>query len=775
MPRVPLLGGAYQSRAIISSSQRCINLYPEKNEDEQAPAPVTHFPTPGLVRRGTPPVEGVGRCTYRASNGEVFVVVAGNIYFVSQFFAYTLIGTIPSLDTPVIMADNGLAIVLTDGTPTAYTINIQLPPAAPPPAAYHAFGTIADTVFISFAALGVSHCAYIDGYFVFNSMNSLEWFISLTTVTFGNLRGIDPHFISPLFKAFDSQDRVSKIGSADPIAGIITMHKNIWIVGTLTGEVWYNSGAADFTFQAVGGVFSERGCIAPYSIAAENNSIYWLSRSRQGRTIVLRWGADFQVDQISPPGIDAIFGKLAVTSDAIGGCYQLLGHTYYIITFPTAGRSFACETESKEWHELAWTSPNGLERHRSQGWCHGYDMVLTIDRDNGRLYQLDPFTLTDDGGPITRLRTIPHILNDGKRVRLDRVIADTQGGTLGGTVSGPYSQSIQEIITDLGLPAPKLLLEAGSLSSWPGTGQKWLDESGNGYDFFRGVNGVIVGSDPVYVGVPGGQSLSEYWNFSGTQFFTYDAATEPWMDALHQNNAKGSGVFMVYIPPDILPMTASRIVALYGDFSNNQTTAVGSEFVFYLDRPLFVVCNNGVIYQFQHTTASLTQAGWHVVAFSIDEAANTASLMLDGVIRTAPCTYVNPSAATASQTFQIGAYGNNAAPLPSGCRMSFAAMWQGDALTPPQLTSLHNAISANNLLPSPRFATPQIFLRISYDRGGSFQDALPASMGNEGEYGELPWWPNLGMGRDIVLELSWSAPTDTALNGVFIEATPVGT
>ena len=75
---------------------------------------------------------------------------------------------------------------------------------------------------------------------------------------------------------------------------------------------------------------------------------------------------------------------------------------------------------------------------------------------------------------------------------------------------------------------------------------------------------------------------------------------------------------------------------------------------------------------------------------------------------------------------------------------------------------------------APLFSTPLISLRVSYDRGGSFSDALQASMGNEGEYGELPWWPNLGIGRDIVFELSWSAPIDTALNGIFLEATPVG-
>src|SRR6185436_6321181 len=215
----------------------------------------------------------------------------------------------------------------------------------------------------------------------------------------------------------------------------------------------------------------------------EDTSVYFLSRSRQGKCLVLRWDAGFQIETISSPGIEAIFGKFRMCDDAIGGCYQLLGHNYYILTFPAENRSFACETKGKQWHELTWTSPNGQERHRSQGWCHAYDMVLTIDRENGTLYQLNPFTLTDDGGPITRLRTIPHVLNDGKRMRVDRVIADTQGGTLGGTVPGPYSKSVQQIITDLALPAPKLLLEAGSLSSWPGSGQKWFDESGGGYDF----------------------------------------------------------------------------------------------------------------------------------------------------------------------------------------------------------------------------------------------------------------------------------------------------
>jgi hypothetical protein len=43
-------------------------------------------------------------------------------------------------------------------------------------------------------------------------------------------------------------------------------------------------------------------------------------------------------------------------------------------------------------------------------------------------------------------------------------------------------------------------------------------------------------------------------------------------------------------------------------------------------------------------------------------------------------------------------------------------------------------------------------------------------MGRGGEYDtSIVWW-RLGMARDRVFELSWSAPIRTALNGAFVEA-----
>lgn len=751
MPRVPLLGGAYQSRAIITSSQRCINLYPEMNEDEQAPTPVTHFPTPGLVTKGTPPTPGIGRCVFRASNGAVYEVVDGAVYYVDDTFFYTLLGSIPVATTPVVMKDNGLAIVLVDGTSVGYAIKLS----------DNSFAPINDPNF-----LGGTYVDYMDTFFIFNTPGLNEWQISLSLVTYENLTaGV---ITSPaLYAAFDPLDVASKTGSPDPITGVICMHRNLWTPGTLTTEVWYNSGAADFTFSTLPGVYIEHGCIAPYSLATTDLSVFWLSQDRQGKCLVLRGDASFQVKEISSKGIEAIISSFPIVSDAIGGCYQIFGHGYYVLTFPAANRTFACELKTNQWHELAYTGPNGFERHRSNGWCFGYGMNLTCDRQNGNIYQLDPSALTDFGNPITRLRTIPHLLNDGKRIRLDRVIADVQAGTQPGTVPGPYSQSIQSLLTGLGLTSGlTLLLEAGNPPSWPGSGQLWQDESGGGYNFYLGTNGSVAGNDPTFNGVAGNVSASEFWNFNGSQWFTYDTANEAWMNAIHQDNAKFTIVIYLYQP------SAASYGRFIGD-SNNAGGAVGFDWGLTVGggAQRFRVLN-GVTAQNFDAPAIPPLNAWSMQAVSVDEAAGLGVFCNNGSTSTFTATYSSPSAAGATGTLQIGAVGNGQLPVPNGMHVGFVAIWSGVALTAAQLTALNAAVVANALLPSPSYATPQIFLRVSYDRGGTFSDQLPASMGNEGQYGEFPWWPNLGLARDFVLELSWSAPINTALNGIFYDATP---
>ncbi len=80
-------------------------------------------------------------------------------------------------------------------------------------------------------------------------------------------------------------------------------------------------------------------------------------------------------------------------------------------------------------------------------------------------------------------------------------------------------------------------LDAGDSNSYSGTGQKWLDTSGNGQDFFRGDTGSSSTDDPTFNGVSGGQSSSEFWSFDGGDHFFYDDTLESYMSGAHLNNA----------------------------------------------------------------------------------------------------------------------------------------------------------------------------------------------------------------------------------------------
>ena len=64
---------------------------------------------------------------------------------------------------------------------------------------------------------------------------------------------------------------------------------------------------------------------------------------------------------------------------------------------------------------------------------------------------------------------------------------------------------------------------------------------------------------------------------------------------------------------------------------------------------------------------------------------------------------------------------------------------------------------------------PQIFLRWSDTAGNRYGSPVGRGMGATGQYDRTIQWRRLGMGRDRVFELFWSAPVNTALNGSFVQ------
>jgi hypothetical protein len=70
------------------------------------------------------------------------------------------------------------------------------------------------------------------------------------------------------------------------------------------------------------------------------------------------------------------------------------------------------------------------------------------------------------------------------------------------------------------------------------------------------------------------------------------------------------------------------------------------------------------------------------------------------------------------------------------------------------------------------YSAVPVYLRWSDTRGKSWGNAVSISLGMEGEYLTSLQWQRLGMARDRVFELSWSAPVKTALTGAWVQANP---
>jgi hypothetical protein len=400
---IPLLSGAY-SRNPVSSLQRCINLYPEVNPAEvKAPMPVTHLPTSGVVlqRQLT---AGACRGYYRASNGVLYVVVGDTVYLIDANLNETVIGAISVETTPVSMADNGLALVIVDGSADGWAVDLTT----------QAFGRI-----VGDGWRGGNSVRYLFTYFVFNVPNTPQFYISLSNVTAAMLTG---------GTGFDPLDFATKTGYPDNIVAIEVLHEEIWLIGSQKTSIYYNSGAADFTFSELPGSFIEHGCAARFSVNLSDVSLIWLAKDKDGSAIVVKTEG-YQVVRISNHALEAEFQKYARIDDAVAYSYQQDGHVFYVINFPTADKTWAYDSATKQWHERVSLDANGAyHRHIVALGGSAYDKVLGLDKASGALYAFDPDTMTDNGKRVLRLRSFPQITNENKRVIYWSFIADLEVG-----------------------------------------------------------------------------------------------------------------------------------------------------------------------------------------------------------------------------------------------------------------------------------------------------------------------------------------------------------
>jgi hypothetical protein len=237
----------------------------------------------------------------------------------------------------------------------------------------------------------------VDNYFVYNRPNTQQ---------FGSSNPLSP--ISSAL-AFSSKD-----GAPDDLVSLIVDHRELYLMGEVSSEVWVNSGLFPFAFQRIPGTSTQHGIAAKFSIARLGNSFAYVSRNIRGQAQIMMMNG-YVPTRISTHAVEQTLLDKFI-DDARAWTYQLEGHEVYVVSFPTIDLTWAYDISTGMWHKWLWVDNNNVF-HRHRGNCHASFQGLNLvgDWENGNLYQLDQNNYTDNGDEIRRLRRAPHLISDYQR------------------------------------------------------------------------------------------------------------------------------------------------------------------------------------------------------------------------------------------------------------------------------------------------------------------------------------------------------------------------
>ncbi len=385
---------SYQARALPLSAQRAVNLYAEQQPaDAKSRVPLNN--APGIVSVAT---AGSSTDTGRGAHtmaGTLYVVIGTRLYSVSRQGVTTDLGEIAGSGR-VSMDDNGSQLCIVNGS-EGYI--------------YRVAGGLAQITDPDFRPADT--VTYQDGYFIFNESGTGNFFISNLLDGF----------------AYTATDFANAEGASDNVVAVFSNHREIWVFGELTTEIYFNSGDTDFPFDRIAGSFIERGCAAPHSVTRLDNTLIWLGEDR----IVYR-AQGYTPQRISQHAIEHAIEAYSTISDAFAFSFTMAGHKFYVLTFPTEGATWVWDASTSLWHErLSF----GMDRWRVNGCAKAYDRYFVIDSQDGRVGRLDENIYTEYGGTIQGSATSAPLHSDRKRMFMRRFELDIETGV--GLTSGQGS------------------------------------------------------------------------------------------------------------------------------------------------------------------------------------------------------------------------------------------------------------------------------------------------------------------------------------------------
>lgn len=455
MARFNFTGGSYTSQAVGFDAQRSVNLYPELDEAGDSKSKMALYSTPGI--RWITALEGIPRAQFEY-NGRYFAVGGTKLY--EGIATNDIYGNFISLSLNIL---NLTVPIVNDNLPASIAANeTQLAIAS---------GGFVYIYYLSSTVDSVTGLTVPAGTFKQVPASSF-------TLSTGNAPVIQVAFCDSFFLALIANSQTVCISNVldgfnwtlngqivvnvypENVVGMIVDHREVWLRGKKKTVVYFASGSLS-VFDVSPGGFVEQGGASPFGCSLLDNSIFWVGGDDRGNAIGWR-ATGYNAQRITTHAVEFAWQSYPKISDAVSYAYQGQGHAFWVVFFPSAnnflGATWVYDTSTGLWHERDFLNVITGSSMAHPSWNHvfAFGQHIVGDWNSPNLYRMNINYTDNDGVPIIRMRTAPHV-----STQMERMV---------------YSQF--ELDMDVGLPAAPLVSVPFLQDSAGGLWRLWVSDLG---------------------------------------------------------------------------------------------------------------------------------------------------------------------------------------------------------------------------------------------------------------------------------------------------------
>jgi len=440
--------GTYQHRSPTLDAELCQNLFPITIESQSNSKSKALLGSPGLKALFSVPTDSCRGLFYE--DGKAVAVIGGTAYDLDLVAnTATSLGSIADDGLPVSFASNGrggeqLAIC---GGGELKVLDLVT-------------NTLGSAVTLPLTNAPV--CVdFIDGFGLLLEADTVK-------VYFSALED---------FESWDALDFFARNQTSDNFIAMKVLRDRIWLLGSQSTEVYFDSGAADVPFIPYPGAIMHEGCIAPWSVCTDGNSLFWLAENAQGRARFVK-ATDAQAQPISTEAIDFALASYTRLDNTEVLSYWQEGLNHLCWSCPSGGNcgiTWCYCPQTELWHQRGfWQQADAcFDRWRPRGMCSTPQGIIVGDHETGNVYELDLDTWTDNGAMIRRVRRAPYLASDNQWAFIDAIELGAQVGVGLSSGQGSSPTVMARVSRDAAMTwSPTITTSLGAIGAY-GTRAIW--------------------------------------------------------------------------------------------------------------------------------------------------------------------------------------------------------------------------------------------------------------------------------------------------------------